>query len=64
MEISVFVTSHWVTIENPSSTLKNILKLQEKSVIGVEKEQPMEDLVILTSNWVTIENPSSTLRNV
>jgi len=28
MDISVMLTSHWVTIEKPLSTLKNIWKLQ------------------------------------
>ena len=64
MEISVIVTSLWLTIENALSTLRKILKLQKKSVIGVEKEKPMEILVILTSDWVTLKNPLSTMRNI
>ena len=30
---------------------KNICKVQKKSVIVLEKEQPMEILVLLTSHW-------------
>ena len=61
MEISVMPTSHWMTIENPLSTLRNIYTLQWKSVMGVEKEPPMEISVLLTSHWMTIEKPLSAL---
>ena len=30
MEISVIVTSHWVTIENPLSTMRNDLKIAKE----------------------------------
>ena len=44
MEISVMPTSHWVTIEKPLSIMKNVWKLQKKSVIGPEKEEPNGNL--------------------
>ena len=30
MEVSVIVTSHWVTIENPLSTMRNILQIAKE----------------------------------
>ena len=35
---------------------KNIKKLPEKLVIGLEKEEPMETSSLLSSHWLRIEN--------
>ena len=56
MEILVLLTVHGVTIKNPLSTMK--------SLIGVEKEEPIEILVLLTVHCVTIKRPLSTMRNI
>ena len=45
---------HWVTIEKPSSIIKNVRKFQKKSVIRPEKEERMEVSVLLSSHWKTI----------
>ena len=64
MEILVMRSIHWLTIEKPLSIRKKISKLQKKSVIGLEKEEPMEISVMLTIHWVTIKKPLSFMRNV
>lgn len=63
MEILMLLTSQWVTIENPLSTVRN-KKIAIELVMGEEKEEAMEISVILTSYLLTIENPLSTMRNV
>ena len=44
--------------------MKNILKLLKKSVIGPEKEEPMETSVFLMGDWVTIKRPLSIMKNI
>ena len=39
------------------------LKIAIESVIGPEKEEPMEISVMLTSHWVTSEKPLSIMKN-
>ena len=43
---------------------KKHLKIAKKSVIGAEKEEPMEIPEMLTSHWVTIEKPLSIMKNI
>ena len=42
LEVSGILTTHWVSIKKPLSTMKNFRKLRKKSVIGPEKEEAME----------------------
>ena len=39
MEISVLLSTHWVTIEKPLRTMRDIGKLRKKSVIGPENSR-------------------------
>ena len=44
--------------------MKNTWKLQKKSVIALEKDEPMEISVLLTSRWVTIKKPLSIMKKI
>ena len=44
--------------------MKNIWKLQKKSVIEPERGQRMEISALLSSHWVTMKKPLSILKNV
>ena len=40
------------------------LKLQKKSVIGPEKDEPMEVSLMLKARWVTVTKPLSIMKKV
>ena len=40
------------------------LKIAKKTVIGPEKDEPMEISVFPTGHWVTIEKPSSIMKKI
>jgi len=63
MEISIILTSHWVTqqsIEYHERHLKIAIEIGDRDGEG----SAYGNLVFLTGHWVTIKNPSITLRNV
>ena len=64
MDVSVILTCHWVTLEKPLINMKDIRKLQKKSMIGAVKQQLMEILVVLADHWVTIGKRLSSLNNI
>ena len=44
--------------------MKNFRKFKNKSVIGPEKEQPMDISALLTTRWVTIKKTLSTKKTI
>ena len=43
---------------------KHLKIAKKKSVMGLEKQEPMEISVMLTSHWVTIEKQLSFMKNI
>ena len=64
MEISVILTSHWVTIEKPLSIMKNVWKIAEEIGDRAGEGRAMEISVMLTSHWVTIDKPPSIMKKI
>ena len=44
--------------------IDNHEKVQNKTVIGPEKDEPMEISAMLISHWVIIKNPLSIMKNI
>ena len=63
MEISVMLTGHRVTLSQAIEYHEKRLKLQCKSVMGPEKEDPMEISVMVSGLWVTSEKALSIMKN-
>ena len=59
------IYSQRVTIQKQAiSNLKVDSKLDEKSLIGTEKEKPMKISALLTSHSVNIEKPLSIMESI
>ena len=62
MEISVMLSTHWVTSRKAIEYHEKHLKIAIEIGGRAEKDEPMEISVMLTSHWVTSEKPLSIMK--